>query len=191
MSETSLNAHSSSSQTHPKMSPGLVKAIVGSKNTSEHKWASADGGIKNVKEYLASCDDEDLQCLECGKKYINPYTPFTSTSNPNKPLLQLLFLTNVSKGRTLQAHKLMPSAFSGVLKEIFLQLITQNPLSILKDIAYRNLQSILDFVYHGEVNIQSKQQMHLFQNQISISLFLDYVVSNLLRRPVSYRVHFA
>ena len=127
MSATSANAHSSSSHTHPKMSPGLVKAIVESKNTSEHKWASSDGGIKNVEEYLASCDDEDLQCLECGKKYINSYTPFTSTSNPSKPLRQLLFLTNVSKGRTLQAHKLMPSAFSGVFKSNFFTTDHSNP----------------------------------------------------------------
>jgi len=65
-----------------------------------------------------------------------------------------LFDCTLSCGaRQLQAHKLILSACSSFFKTVFKQNPHNHPLLYLKDIQFDHLQSVLNFMYHGEVNV--------------------------------------
>jgi len=53
----------------------------------------------------------------------------------------------------LQAHKIILSACSPFFRNILRRNIHQHPLLYLKGVKYTDLQSVLNFMYHGEVNV--------------------------------------
>jgi len=55
--------------------------------------------------------------------------------------------------RQLQAHKLILSACSPFFRNILRQNPHQHPLLYLKGVEHSDLQAVLDFMYHGEVNV--------------------------------------
>jgi len=55
--------------------------------------------------------------------------------------------------RQIQAHKLILSACSPFFRTILKQNPHQHPLLYLKGVEFVNLQSVLNFMYHGEVNV--------------------------------------
>ena len=65
--------------------------------------------------------------------------------------------TSDSGSRTLQAHKVILSASSDFFKETLRQQAWLHshprPFIYLRGVSYSDLQSILDFVYHGEVSV--------------------------------------
>ena len=65
-----------------------------------------------------------------------------------------LFDCTLSCGsKQVQAHKLILSACSPFFKAVFKQNPHNHPLLYLKGISYDDLQAILQFMYHGEVNV--------------------------------------
>ena len=63
-----------------------------------------------------------------------------------------------SGGRSLQAHKVILSACSSFFKNMLrqqaaLQHTHQNPFIYLRGVSFSDLSSVLDFMYHGEVNV--------------------------------------
>ena len=59
--------------------------------------------------------------------------------------------------KQIQAHKLILSACSPFFSSILKQNPHQHPLIYLKDIAFNDLQSVLNFMYHGEVNVAQEE----------------------------------
>ena len=57
----------------------------------------------------------------------------------------------------IQAHKLILSACSPFFRSILKQNPHQHPLLYLKGVEFTNLQSVLDFMYHGEVNVAQEE----------------------------------
>jgi hypothetical protein len=55
--------------------------------------------------------------------------------------------------RQVQAHKLILSACSPFFKSILKKNPHQHPLVYLKGVQYEEILSVLNFMYHGEVNI--------------------------------------
>ena len=58
-----------------------------------------------------------------------------------------------SDGRTLQAHKVILSACSSFFKQMLRSQSNSNPLIYLRGVKLHELESVLDFMYHGEVNV--------------------------------------
>jgi len=63
-----------------------------------------------------------------------------------------------SNGRSLQAHKVILSACSSFFKGMLRQQATHNPAHphpyiYLRGVSFCDLSSVLDFMYHGEVNV--------------------------------------
>jgi len=63
-----------------------------------------------------------------------------------------------SNGRSLQAHKVILSACSSFFKQMLRQQQSHNPAHphpyiYLRGVSYCDLSSVLDFMYHGEVNV--------------------------------------
>jgi len=57
----------------------------------------------------------------------------------------------------IQAHKVILSACSPFFRNVLRRNQHQHPLLYLKGINYSNLQSVLNFMYHGEVNVAQEE----------------------------------
>jgi len=57
----------------------------------------------------------------------------------------------------LQAHKVILSACSPFFRNILRRNPHQHPLLYLKGVKYTDLQSVLNFMYHGEVNVAQEE----------------------------------
>lgn len=90
-------------------------------------------------------------------------------SNLLSALDQLLFsesLTDVTlacEGFSLKAHKAMLSACSPFFQTLFAENSHQHPIVILKDFKFSELRAIVDFMYHGEVNVSREQLASLLR----------------------------
>ena len=62
-------------------------------------------------------------------------------------------VTLVSDERQVEAHKVIISACSPFFRDILRRNPHQHPLLYLKGVKHRELESVLDFIYHGEVNV--------------------------------------
>ncbi|XP_023321932.1 protein tramtrack, beta isoform isoform X8 [Eurytemora carolleeae] len=59
-------------------------------------------------------------------------------------------------GQQIKAHKVILSACSLTFKNLLKQNPSQNPVILLWDVSPRDLSSILDFMYNGEVNVKQE-----------------------------------
>jgi len=59
--------------------------------------------------------------------------------------------------RQIQAHKLILSACSPFFRSVLKQNPHQHPLLYLKGVKFTDLQAVLNFMYHGEVNIAQEE----------------------------------
>ncbi|XP_053994352.1 longitudinals lacking protein, isoforms H/M/V-like isoform X2 [Hylaeus anthracinus] len=66
----------------------------------------------------------------------------------------LVDVTLAVEGQLLQAHKLVLSVCSPYFKNIFKENPCQHPVIILKDMKYTEIESLLKFMYQGEINIK-------------------------------------
>lgn len=69
----------------------------------------------------------------------------------------LVDVTLAAEGRYLQAHRVVLSACSTYFQKLFSVSPSQHPIVVLKDVAYQDLRSVIDFMYHGEVNVTPQQ----------------------------------
>ena len=53
----------------------------------------------------------------------------------------------------LQAHKVILSACSPFFRNVLRRNQHQHPLFYLKGVSYRDMEAVLNFMYHGEVNV--------------------------------------
>nr|CAD7570535.1 unnamed protein product [Timema californicum] len=65
-------------------------------------------------------------------------------------------VTLASDGQCIQAHKVMLSACSPFFRKVFQSNPCQHPVIILQDVHFSELESLLCFVYKGEVNIDQE-----------------------------------
>ncbi|KOC61545.1 Sex determination protein fruitless [Habropoda laboriosa] len=68
----------------------------------------------------------------------------------------LVDVTLAVEGQLLQAHKLVLSVCSPYFKNIFKENPCQHPVIILKDMKYNEIESLLKFMYQGEINIKQE-----------------------------------
>merc|ERR1711915_237845 len=59
--------------------------------------------------------------------------------------------------RQIQAHKLILSACSPFFRNILRRNPHQHPLLYLKGVRFSDLQAVLNFMYHGEVNVAQEE----------------------------------
>ena len=66
-------------------------------------------------------------------------------------------VTLACDGLSLKAHKIVLSACSPFFQSLFLENPCKHPIVILKDMKYTELKAIIEFMYHGEVNVAQEQ----------------------------------
>jgi len=62
-------------------------------------------------------------------------------------------ITIACEDEQLQAHKVILSACSPFFKKVLCRNHHQHPLLYLKGVSYKDMESVLNFMYHGEVNV--------------------------------------
>ncbi|GIX76037.1 protein bric-a-brac 2 [Caerostris extrusa] len=66
-------------------------------------------------------------------------------------------VTLACDGLSLKAHKIVLSACSPFFQSLFLENPCKHPIVIMKDMKYPELKAIIEFMYHGEVNVAQDQ----------------------------------
>jgi len=91
-----------------------------------------------------------------------------------KELLQCKFLVDVTlaaDGHFIQAHRLVLSACSVYFKDLFeLNSMVDHPIIILKDFNIEDVQTVVDFIYQGEVNIPQSRLPNVLKTAESLQI---------------------
>ncbi|CAG0919561.1 unnamed protein product [Notodromas monacha] len=66
-------------------------------------------------------------------------------------------VTLACDGQTTKAHKMVLSACSPYFKKLLEENPAKHPIVILKDVEFKQLKAILDFMYSGEVNVAQEE----------------------------------
>ncbi|XP_069702175.1 longitudinals lacking protein, isoforms H/M/V-like isoform X28 [Periplaneta americana] len=69
----------------------------------------------------------------------------------------LVDCTLAAEGQYLKAHKVVLSACSPYFELLLSQHDEKHPIVILKDVKFQELKAMVDYMYHGEVNISQDQ----------------------------------
>ncbi|CAL4133200.1 unnamed protein product [Meganyctiphanes norvegica] len=89
------------------------------------------------------------QCLRWKDFHTNISTAFVSLRDDE----EFVDITLACEGKQIKAHKMVLSACSPYFENILKGNPCQHPIVFLKDVTFDNLKSILDFMYHGEVDV--------------------------------------
>lgn len=92
-------------------------------------------------------------CLRWNNHQLNMLEVFASLLASES----LVDVTLACEGTSIKAHKVVLSACSPFFQDVFINNPCKHPVVILKDMQYNDLKSVIDFMYHGEVNISQDQ----------------------------------
>lgn len=69
----------------------------------------------------------------------------------------LVDVTLCCDGGKIKAHKMLLSACSNYFRQVFKETPCQHPVIIFRNVKFDDLNAIVNFMYHGEVNILQEQ----------------------------------
>ncbi|XP_039284594.1 zinc finger and BTB domain-containing protein 44 isoform X3 [Nilaparvata lugens] len=75
----------------------------------------------------------------------------------------LVDCTLAADGQYIKAHKVVLCACSPYLEALLSEHYNQHPIVILKDVKFEELQSILEYMYRGQVNVTQEQLGHFLK----------------------------
>lgn len=90
-------------------------------------------------------------------RWNNFHTNITSAFESLRDDEDFVDITLACEGRQIKAHKMVLSACSPYFRSLLRGNPCQHPIVFLKDVSFANLTSILDFMYHGEVNVSHNE----------------------------------
>ena len=97
----------------------------------------------------SSVENEEF-CLKWNDFQSNLTSSFAQIRNEN----DLLDVTIICEGQTVQAHKLVLSASSDAFRQVFKSSeLKKNPVIFMWDIKISDFKLLLDFMYEGQVNV--------------------------------------
>lgn len=73
-------------------------------------------------------------------------------------------------GKCYSAHKFVLSTCSEYFKQIFTHNSGSNPILFMKDVSSRDIEALLDFMYHGEVNVPQSSLGSLIKTAESLQI---------------------
>lgn len=90
-------------------------------------------------------------------RWNNYVTHVTEAFNVLRFENDLVDVTLCCDGGKIKAHKMLLSACSSYFKQIFKENPCQHPVIIFRNFKYEDVNAIINFMYHGEVNIFQEQ----------------------------------
>ena len=93
----------------------------------------------------------------------------------------LVDVTLAAEGKNLQAHKMLLSACSDYFQSLFSVNPCQHPIVILKDVKFEDLQTVVQFMYNGIVNVSSEKLPDILKvsKQLNLGRNLQALTSSL------------
>ncbi|KAL0132434.1 hypothetical protein PUN28_000283 [Cardiocondyla obscurior] len=82
----------------------------------------------------------------------------------------LVDCTLAAEGKTLKAHKVVLSACSPYFECLLSEHYDKHPVFILKDVKFKELKAMMDYMYRGEVNISQDQLAALLKAAESLQI---------------------
>lgn len=95
--------------------------------------------------------------LQFSLRWNNYVTHVTEAFNVLRFENDLVDVTLCCDGGKIKAHKMLLSACSNYFRQIFKENPCQHPVIIFRNFKYEDLNAIINFMYHGEVNIFQEQ----------------------------------
>ncbi|XP_053593801.1 broad-complex core protein isoforms 1/2/3/4/5 isoform X2 [Microplitis demolitor] len=65
-------------------------------------------------------------------------------------------VTLACDGKSLKAHRVVLSACSPYFRELLKSTPCKHPVIVLQDVAFNDLHALVEFIYHGEVNVHQR-----------------------------------
>uniref|UniRef100_A0AAR5PCE0 Broad-complex n=1 Tax=Dendroctonus ponderosae TaxID=77166 RepID=A0AAR5PCE0_DENPD len=65
-------------------------------------------------------------------------------------------VTLACEGKSLKAHRVVLSACSPYFRELLKSTPCKHPVIVLQDVAWADLHALVEFIYHGEVNVHQR-----------------------------------
>lgn len=90
-------------------------------------------------------------------RWNNYVTHVTEAFNALRFENDLVDVTLCCDGGKIRAHKMLLSACSSYFRQIFKENPCQHPVIIFRNFKFEDLNAIINFMYHGEVNIFQEQ----------------------------------
>jgi len=116
------------------------------------------GGEHRGQLESSMMSEKQRYCL----KWNNYQANVTTTFKELLAVEDFVDITLSAEGGALKAHKVVLSACSPYFRDILKGISSwQHPVIVLKDVPYEDLQGIVEFIYHGEVNVD-KESLNSF-----------------------------
>ncbi|XP_060862629.1 broad-complex core protein isoforms 1/2/3/4/5-like isoform X3 [Metopolophium dirhodum] len=102
----------------------------------------------------AHCVMGDLQhfCLRWNN-YQNSITTAFENLRDDEDFIDV---TLACDGKSLKAHRVVLSACSPYFRELLKSTPCKHPVIVLQDVVFDDLQALVEFIYHGEVNVHQR-----------------------------------
>ena len=97
---------------------------------------------------MSGADDEQF-CLRWNNYQSNLMSTFTSLLHQKA----LVDITLVAEGQAIQAHRVVLSACSQYFQTICTRFCESQPVVVLKDVSFNELQALLTYIYTGKLNV--------------------------------------
>ncbi|XP_049780697.1 protein abrupt-like isoform X4 [Schistocerca cancellata] len=107
-------------------------------------------------EKMCTCStmaDEQQFCLRWNNFQMNITSQFEALRDEE----DFVDVTLACEGQRLKAHKVVLSACSPYFKELFKSNPCKHPILFMRDVEFRHLKSLVEFMYAGEVNVAQAQ----------------------------------
>ncbi|XP_044002380.1 zinc finger and BTB domain-containing protein 14-like isoform X2 [Aphidius gifuensis] len=129
------------------------------KNISKMTEKMEEGEVMVIDELEIKemTDSQQQFCLRWNNFQANITSQFEALRDDE----DFVDVTFACDGRRLQAHKVVLSACSPYFKELFKTNPCKHPIIFMRDVEFEHLQSLLEFMYAGEVNI-SQAELSIF-----------------------------
>ena len=86
----------------------------------------------------------------------------------------LVDVTLAAEGKHLQAHKMLLSACSDYFQSLFSVNPCQHPIVILKDVRFEDLQTVVQFMYNGIVNVSSEKLPDILKVMVVVNSIIIF-----------------
>ncbi|XP_067013324.1 protein abrupt isoform X3 [Anabrus simplex] len=110
--------------------------------------------------------EEQQFCLRWNNFQVNITSQFEALRDEE----DFVDVTLACEGKRLKAHKVVLSACSPYFKDLFKSNPCKHPILFMRDVEFRHLQSLVEFMYAGEVNVAQAQLSSFLRTAESLQI---------------------
>ncbi|KAL5244601.1 hypothetical protein ACI65C_012011 [Semiaphis heraclei] len=116
-----------------------------------HLFAVWHGGTVSTEAHRVMGDLQHF-CLRWNN-YQNSITTAFENLRDDEDFIDV---TLACDGKSLKAHRVVLSACSPYFRELLKSTPCKHPVIVLQDVVFDDLQALVEFIYHGEVNVHQR-----------------------------------